>query len=106
MVTYRVDVSLSSFGEGACGAPGCHGWGNIHVTFRDVATIACGNGHVLAAATGLVRERIRRNVVRFRVQAYAVHYERVETILATSDQIDGPATMSVGAGRCALPRGA
>jgi len=91
---YRVDVCPNAFGEGTCGAPGCQAWGNVTISFRDVATIACGDSHVLAAATALVRERIPRNVKRFRVQAFSVSYTRVETVFATSAQIDGPATLA------------
>ena len=93
--TYRVDVSPNMFGKGSCCVSRCHNWGDISVTFRDTAAIACSDGHVLPAAISLVRIGIRRNVARFRVQTCVVRYERVETVLNTSEPIDGPAAGSM-----------
>lgn len=90
MKTYRVEVMRDSFGEGTCNVPTCGSWGVIHLSFRDIAAIACSDGHVLTAAIELVRSTVRSNVKWYRVQTCTVRYERVETIIATSDQIEGP----------------
>jgi hypothetical protein len=89
--TYRVEVSPNSLGYGTCNAAACRKWGNIDVTFRDSAAFACSDEHVLTAAIELVRYFVRQTVKRFRVETYSVRYERVETILSTSDEITEPA---------------
>jgi hypothetical protein len=61
------------------------------VTFRDVAAMVCNDDHVLAAAVELVRSRVRRNVKLFRVQTVTGRYECGVTVLAVSDEIQGPA---------------
>ena len=86
--SYRVEVSSSLFGQGTCNVPECNEWGTTIVTFRDVAGFACSKDHVLGAAVCLVRARIRRNVVRFRVETFTARYERIESTLALSDPID------------------
>lgn len=89
MNIYRVEVRPDSIGEGTCNVPACRNWGDIHVTFRDVTAIACSAAHVLPAAAVLVRNRISRSVIHFRVQTYTVTYNRAETVVATSGLMNG-----------------
>lgn len=78
--TYDVEVSRNIDGIGTCGALGCERWGNIGLTFRDVAAMACSDSHAHPAAVELVRNLVRpSSSASFFVRLYSVQYRRTES---------------------------
>ena len=77
---YDVEVSRNIDGVGTCGASRCERWGNIGLTFRDVAAMACSDSHARPAAVELVRNLVHPSSSgSFFVRLYSVQYERTES---------------------------